>query len=790
MKTKRLLIFLLVSLFILTSCSDKSKIETPENDDGKEQLGEEIPAAEVSEKVTDEVPNAWNLNLSKIQVNVPYKVPEFTPNVGKYKVNEDLSNLFNAGQYEGFTKEQIQAIYEDGFVIMEPSYRALKLHHVYEWPIYKESPVFITVDSALHLYHIYYDKSLKYVESSLLYDKLDFLSRNLLMESIKAFSNPDFSSLKEELKFVAAYFLTASKILGSDSGIMIPEEVSSIADKEIMLIEEASDFSKSPLLGTDLDYSQFTVRGHYTGNEKLEKYFKAMMWYGLCGFSVFDENIDVPTLNMDSLTKGMLITCLALKNEENFKAYENIYSITSLYTGMSDDLGVIEFRDLITKVYGQNPDLKLLKDDTYHQKLLEEALKLPEPKIKPKTTLVNLPAGRQFRFMGQRYSFDAEVLQNLMEPIIRPVPSGLDVVAAFGSIRAEELLDTYYEPKKAWNKYEEILNKMREKNHSLSDDEWKADLYKGWLWSIKSSAASFEDIEGMPQFMRSKKWTDKNIHTALGSYAELKHDSILYMKQPVAEMGGGGDISIPYNYVEPNVEVYAKLKWLAENTKAQLKARGMLDEENARILDMIIEMQTTLLNVSVKELTNQNISEEENMILYAYGGRIDSIIQSLNAELMNEGIDTSGDITSALVADIATVAPNNYYLHGKYLEVGNGLPLEVYIVCETNGKLYLAKGALFNYYEFLSDKRLTDDEWQKMIGIKKVKWVYDKSSGIYVEDFDGNVQVDENTDYFEEVSIIRPMEMMISKPEWTKSFMTPGENYVTIVQDMELDWWE
>lgn len=786
MKTRKLLILLLVFTFIvLTSCA-KNNLEN----DAEEAGDEEIPAENVSEEVSSDVPSAWNLNVSDIQVSVPYYVPEFTPSVGKYEVDKDLSNLFNAGQYEGFTKEQIRAIYEDGFVIMEPSYSALKLHHLYEWPMYKESPVFITVDSALHLYHLYYDKSLKCVESALLYHKLELLSRNLLLESIKAYENPDNFELKEDLKFVTAYFLTGCRILGSDSvGINIPEEIASLTERETELIDEASDFFKSPVMGTDIDYSQFVVRGHYTGNEKLEKYFKAMMWYGLCGFPVLDETKDEPVLNIESLTRGMLITCLALKNEENFKAYENIYSITSLYTGISDDLGIIEFRDLITNVYGQNPNLKLLKDSSFHPKLLEEALKLPEPKIKPKTTAVNVPVGRQFRFMGQRYSFDAEVMQNLMEPIDRPVPSGLDVVASFGSMRAEELLDTYYSPKEKWDKYEENLNEMREINQSLTDDEWKADLYKGWLWSIKSSAASFEDAEGMPQFMRNSKWTDKNIHTALGSYAELKHDSVLYMKQPVAEMGGGGDIRIPYNYVEPNVEVYAKLKWLAENTMEQLKARNMLDATNANVLESIIEMQKTLMNVSVKELTNQNITEEENQVLYWYGGKIDYIIQNLNSELMNEGIDISSDITSALIADVATIAPNNYYPKGTYLEIGNGLPLEIYVVCETNGKLYLAKGALFNYYEFLSDKRLTDEEWHSVIGINKVRWVYDKGIGTYVKDVDGSLYSAGEADYFDEVQIMKPTNM-ISKPEWTHSLITNGENNVTVVQDLELEWWK
>mgnify|MGYP002408483834 CR=1 FL=1 len=706
-------------LIVSISCSEQGKTNYPENETKNETKTED--------KIDNEASAAWDLNFAAPKIDIPYQVPEFTPSAGRYEVNEDLSDLFNAGQYEGFTKEQKNAIYEDGFVIMEPSYSVLKMHQIYEWPVYKESPVFITSDSALHLYHIYYDKSLSYVESAVLYDRLDSLSQKLFLESIKNYGNMDYSGLSEELKFVSAYFLTACRILGSNiESIDVPEEISSIADKEVKLIEESSDFAKSPLLRTDLDYSQFTVRGHYTGSEKLEKYFKAMMWYGLCGFPVFDETKPEPELNIDSLTKGMIITCMVLRDEDNFKSHENIYSITSMYTGLSDDLGILEIRELITSVYGKNPDFNTFKDSSYYPELLKEALKLPEPKIKPKTTEVNLPSGRQFRFMGQRFSYDAEIMQNLMEPYLRPIPSGLDVIAAFGSARAEELLDTYYKPKEEWDGYEKMLNKQREENKSISDDEWKADLYKGWLWSIK----------------------------------------------------------------EPTVEVYAKLKWLAQNTKAQLKERNLLDEGNAQILDSIIDMQDTLMNISVKELTNQNITEEENIKLYHYGGRIDSIIQNLNRSLKEEGIGTEFDVTSALIADVATVAPNANFPKGTYLEVGNGLPLEIYAVCETNGKTYLAKGALFNYYEFMSDKRLTDGEWQEMMGIRKVKWFFDSEKNQYIKDENGTMNNGTNDDYFEEVELSRPLTGTVSKPLWTDSFITAGENHVISVEDMGLEWWQ
>lgn len=777
--TKFLFLIVVMSIFI-TSCSDRT-IKTEDYTDEKPEQEDE-----------KQIPTAWNLDVSSYNVKVPYDLPDFKPQAEEVRLSQDLVELFNAGQFEGFTDNQKTAIYQDGFVVLKPSYEALKMHHLYESSLYKQIPTFITVDSALHMYRLYFDNSLKMVESSVLYEKLENISKNMLIESIEAYKDEKLSNMREELKSVAAYFLTADMLLDIEtSSIDVPEEVISLAQEETNLIDAAEGYSKSPITKKDIDYSQFTVRGHYAGNEKLEKYFKAMMWYGLCGFPIFDETKIDPELDMENLTIAMTITCLALEREEIFKDFENIYSTTALYTGMSDDLGLFELRDMIVKVYGADPDLNKFKDSSYNDDLLKAALLLPQPQIKPKYTDSTAPAGRQFRFMGQRYSFDAESLQNLMEPIQRPVPSGLDVVASLGSERAEEILDKYYQPKIKWNKYEYNLNLLRQKQEGFTTDDWQKDLYKGWLWTIKSSAANYEKTDGMPKFMRSEKWTDKNIHTALGSYAELKHDTILYMKQAVAEMGGGPDLSIPYNYVEPNAEVYANLKWLTEYTKEHLRIRNMLNEQSANVLDSIIEMQEVLMNVSVKELTNQEITAEENDMLYTYGGRIDSMVQIMNYMMWEKNIDAGNDYTTALVADIATIAPNSLYPASNYLEVGNGLPLEIYVVCRTNGKTYLARGALFNYYEFLSHERLTDLKWHNMLGIRKVVMALNPATGQYEEtDTYNNEGIDlfQSSDYYEIIEVEEPDIPVVSKPEWTNSFVSTESNNVSIKENMELDW--
>src|SRR5262249_59276768 len=85
---------------------------------------------------------------------------------------------------------------------------------------------------------------------------------------------------------------------------------------------------------------------------------------------------------------------------------------------------------------------------------------------------------------------------------------------------------------------------------------------------------------GYPSFMRNAAWTDKNLSTALGSWAELKHDTVLYGKQSGAECGGG-DVPVVRGYVEPNVELYARLKYLTSISHDGLVSRGLVEKDGA-----------------------------------------------------------------------------------------------------------------------------------------------------------------------------------------------------------------
>ena len=79
--------------------------------------------------------------------------------------------------------------------------------------------------------------------------------------------------------------------------------------------------------------------------------------------------------------------------------------------------------------------------------------------------------------------------------------------------------------------------------------------------------------------MQTEAWTRKDLQTALGSWTELKHDTILYAKQVMAEMGGGGgNEQPPHGNVEPNPEAYARLLALAQMTYDGLDSRSLLSD--------------------------------------------------------------------------------------------------------------------------------------------------------------------------------------------------------------------
>ena len=303
------------------------------------------------------------------------------------------------------------------------------------------------------------------------------------------------------------------------------------------------------------------------------------------------------------------------------------------------------------------------------------------------------------------------------KPTLRGEPTGLDVMAAMGVTAAERILINELKQDRQWNQYAPTLEKMKKR---MGEIDWKASVATTWMDAL----AEMNKGDGRyPYFMNSQQWDKKNLNAMLASWAELKHDAILYAKQPMgAECGGGGlPEPVTKGYVEPNVNFWKKAIELLDKTDNVLVKHNLQTEKSAQLSGRLREELQFLLGVSEKELSGTTLSDEEYDQISCIGATFENISLEILSSEGNElyrWYDVQGaDKKIAVVADVYTANAGNNPEKGVLYEAV-GPAHEIYVVVEIDGYLYLTRGAVFSYREFkrpLDEQRMTDEEWQEKL---------------------------------------------------------------------------
>lgn len=682
-----------------------------------------------------------------------YQKPDFEAKVPAYQIAKNLSNIENIDQFSGFTSEQKKKLVNNGFLVLPT--QSTKMYYTYDTNEYQGVPNFITADTVLHLYHQFYDKSLINIETEYLYEDLELMTKQMLDKSILLYQSLTDPKLKELQKENIIYFLVARMLMVQSSELNIDAESAllAIAKQEYELCTKAEGITRSPLLQKDVDYSQYVVRGHYTRSEELGRFFRTMMWFGTLPYSFYEKQV----YQYDHVLQALLIAYTTFAKSEKVsdaKLWSDIYLPTADYVGLSDDIDVFTMNKLRNEVFEGTEDPNLFNDEKYYAALETAVKALPEPQIQGKIILSSIATEKQFRFMGQRYILDSDILQDLIEPIVRPIPSGLDVMGILGSSLAEQLQFEVYMPQETWPDYTTNYKQWKDKVGSFTPEDWSDNLYSGWLWTLSSALTEYDTNSGMPQFMTNQAWRNKALNTALGSYTELKHDTVLYGKQAMAEMGGPVEFA-ENHFVEPEVELYTKLYYLTDYTLSVLKERNMLNDSLSEGATQYKELLQLLIHCSVKELSNEPLTKEENDQLLRYGGAMENIAKNFLNGIVDEDYPNI-EISDMLVSDISSA--NN-----AYLSLGTGYFDDIYVVVRMKDKLYLSRGSVYSHYEFTSASRLTDEQWWELNGIKVI-----------------------HQDYADFPEIGEPSKDLPAQPEWIKTFKSDTNN-VTI-KPLEVDW--
>ncbi|MBT3864452.1 DUF3160 domain-containing protein [Candidatus Peregrinibacteria bacterium] len=643
----------------------------------------------------------------------------FMPNVPAYSVEGDFENVFVHEEIYLSDDANVK-LKENLFVVTERGPK--EFFEVYESNRYLMVPNFITTDSVMHTYHLYFDYLLKALEERSLYNSLEYLTGKMTDAALMQLERLEGTEWEDSAKMNLAYFAVAGRLL--DEGVDVPVAVLDTVLEELDMIAAHEGIQNSGIFGTpdDLypeDYSQYIPRGHYTRSEKLGRYFKSMMWFGRMTYRLSNEKE----------TKGALLVVEALENDVKLaNEWEALFAPINFFVGEPDDLVFYDYNVLVKDIYGEDFDLAALVDEEKYPVFVDAAKGLRDPLINsmPVFAPFVLPNDRKeevkgFRFLGQRSTVDAMIMQKLVYRDVdkheetgdlRMLPKFLDLPAVLGSVVADGLLvemgDHGYE------RYSDNMLEMKNLVNGLSEEEWTHNLYWGWVYTLKPYLDAYG--EGYPSFMKSDLWKKKELMSFAGSYTELKHDTILYAKQVYAELGGGPSFEgmDDRGYVEPNPDLYNRLVSLIDITIGGLQARGMLDKKEAGEMAKLREICVRLRDISIKELEGVSLTEEEYEFIRAFGGSLEHFWHdTLDPRLVSGEISTGGyaglldSSPAALVADIAT-DPN-----GAVLEEGTDV-FKIYVVVPVEGQLKVAVGSVFGHYEFSwpMEDRLTDEKWR------------------------------------------------------------------------------
>jgi hypothetical protein len=216
--------------------------------------------------------------------------------------------------------------------------------------------------------------------------------------------------------------------------------------------------------------------------------------------------------------------------------------------------------------------------------------------------------------------------------------------------------------------------------------------------------------------MQTAAWWQEKMNTQLASWAQLRHDFILYAKQSYS---AGVVCSYPESYVEPIPGFYKAVKTFADGASAMFQQAPIQNSGIARYFASMSAIADTLRAIAEKELSRTPLTDAEDLFLktmlydnpHICGGGF----RGWYPRLFYTG-ESGFMMRDLIVADVHTAptdaagSPVGWVLHA-----GTGLlNLGVVVTELPNGRMTTFIGPVVSYYEHVSTnfKRLTDEEWR------------------------------------------------------------------------------
>ena len=634
---------------------------------------------------------------------------------------------------------------------------------------------FITSDSLLNAYHVLYEESICRLEKkqALILKEIvnDLYTR---LNDDKIYDNLFFSGKK-----TLNALLRDKLIIGVAVKLFNPQfkledkELNSLAENEVKNVINSSEVIMPKWLGKTspsfggIDYSRFKPRGFYCKNETLRRYFMATAWLQAIPFKVDDD---------DQLI-AFLILKLCWKNASSkHMEFENYFQVYDELLGCQDGQGINGSGFYSVSSCGRD-DLVSFRKWLMQQKAVQINDSIREAPLAESGI-------HELRILPARITPDAILFKLTTEKRSSnqnvPVPNGLEIAALLGSEWAltrmsPEVRKIIKQKRSIINKdscyglYLNALKSLFDKTEKrlpafMKNKSWEVKscntALAGWAQLRHTWALQAKQNMNYLGLMRHYSGFVEPNYVFWGRMAELCHrtrnilnrgmflgvslkdDLALYkrllvlLKQKDIETifrntpevkqilepafcasfllnkeEDGNDkssyikgITKLVNIIETNsLNKYPKLEQMLKSYTFNLDDLWMKLHSSCLILQVI----------SLKQLYDVPRSESEKIFIANYGVTLSKIMLYGGNSYLTPRDD------SVRIIDIFSDARNKSGI--RYVEVGIGRARELIVLYPTPDGDIICYGAVMPYYEFFNRKRLTDKQWQQLLGAKNLR---------------------------------------------------------------------
>ena len=477
--------------------------------------------------------------------------------------------------------------------------------------------------------------------------------------------------------------------------------------------------------------SQYKPRGHYEGDRLLEAYFRAMMWLGRIDFRlVATTDSGAQVLQRPQVDAMLLLQ--SLFGEADLVRFQHVDDVVRAFVGESDNMTLEQVPALLTALGVKDAaGVAKISDEKLQQTILEHGFGKQQimSHLMAGGLDAALPLNASFLLFGQRYIVDSRVLSNVVWDRVREkrmMPDPLDVAfAALGNDQAASLLREQLQE----YDYAGDLAAMRTLIDAHDEEFWRKNLYNDWLSALRTLSPSVASIKdpaamGMPSLTANSAWGRRLLNTQLASWAQLRHDTILYAKQ---SYGSVASCRFPDAAVDPYPEFYAAVGRFADHgyELANLADGTSAEELGDRMRDFFGQMSDVaamLKTIAQSERAGSALTAEQlafindAVVLEPFGCTTKKIARGWYARLFFDWNKPLEDAPT--IADVYTQptdeAGNDV---GRILNVATAGPRLMVVTDDGCGAPKAYVGLASSYYEVITENwlRMSDSDWEQRL---------------------------------------------------------------------------